>query len=189
MLFGLVAVLNIDVVARGAFHAPLKGSVELVIFSMVLIVFLQLPDVVRSNRLTRSDGFLAMIKERFPTIASISSRSIDFVSAVFMAMIAWTVWPEFLDAYESCYFFMQPDFGPAPTGNMIDDLSIAFGRCDYFGTPGIFTAPKWPLDLATLFGVFLCSIIFLLKALLGHRELELVHIESNTKTIQEDLIS
>ncbi|MGI9570028.1 MAG: TRAP transporter small permease subunit, partial [Desulfobulbia bacterium] len=49
-IFGLVAILNADVIARGIFNAPIRGVVELVIFSLVLIVFLQLPDVVRSNR-------------------------------------------------------------------------------------------------------------------------------------------
>lgn len=177
MLFGLVTVLNTDVIARGAFHSPLNGSVELVIFAMVMIVFLQLPDVVRMDRLTRSDGFLAMIKISHPVLASYSSRAIDLTSAIFMGLIAWTVWPEFLSTYESCYFFAQPDFGPAPSGDLIADLSIAFGRCDYFGTPGIFTAPKWPGHLATVFGVGLCTIVFLLKALLGDRRLELVHME------------
>jgi TRAP-type C4-dicarboxylate transport system permease small subunit len=186
MIFGLVAVLNTDVVARGVFHSPLNGSIELVIFSMVLIVFLQLPDVVQSNRLTRSDGFLAMIKDNHPDIASYTSRSIDFGSAIFMGLIAWTMWPEFHEAIESCYFFIQPDFGPPPSGNIIKDLSTAFGRCDYFGTPGIFTAPTWPLKLATVFGVSLCSIIFMIKALLGKRELELVHMESNTNKQQDE---
>ncbi|EFL87723.1 hypothetical protein [Ahrensia sp. R2A130] len=58
VIFVLVGIMNVDVIARGVFNSPLRGVVEVVIFSLVLIVFLQLPDVVRSNRLTRSDGFL-----------------------------------------------------------------------------------------------------------------------------------
>ena len=55
----LVVVMNIDVVARGVFHAPFLGVVDIVIFSMILIVFLQLPDVIRVNRLkARLCGFL-----------------------------------------------------------------------------------------------------------------------------------
>ena len=49
----LVLAVNTDVVARGVFSAPFRGTVEVVQFSMVLIVFLQLPDVVRVDRLTR----------------------------------------------------------------------------------------------------------------------------------------
>lgn len=185
MLFGLVAVLNIDVFARGVLHAPLKGSVEIVVFSLVLIVFLQLPDVIRCDRLTRSDGFLAYAKQRHPALASYASRLIDISSSVFMGLIAWTVWPEFLETYESCYFFAQPEFGPAPTGVFLTDLSDAFARCEYFGTPGIFTAPTWPLHLATVFGVSLSCLILLLKAVLGGRELLLVHMEEGEKSPEE----
>ena len=57
----LVGVVNFDVGARGLFNAPFHGAVEVVQFSMVLIVFLQLPDVIRADRLTRSDGFLVAV--------------------------------------------------------------------------------------------------------------------------------
>ena len=83
-----MAVVNFDVVARGAFNAPFRGAVEVVQFSMVLIVFLQLPDVVRVDRLTRSDGFLTVMGGRFPRIQTTLRRVIDAVSCVFMLLIA-----------------------------------------------------------------------------------------------------
>ena len=166
LIFALVAILNADVVARGILHDPINGVVELVIFSLALIVFLQLPDVVRSNRLTRSDGFLHLIHGFKPKVACNISRIIDFIAGVFMVLIAWTVWPEFVESYETCSFFVAPEFGPPLTGDFFRDLSDAFGRCEYAGTPGIFTAPTWPVKLAIAFSVTLCAIIFLLKALL-----------------------
>lgn len=174
VIFLLVGIMNIDVIARGLFHAPLRGVVEVVIFSLILIVFLQLPDVVRSNRLTRSDGFLVFAEERFPRFAGLSSRLIDLVSAVFMALIAWTVWPEFHESIGSCHFFTPPEFGAPLTGDFWIDLSTAFARCEYFGTPGIFTAPWWPAKLAIAFSVTLCAIIFAFKAVLGQREHKLI---------------
>lgn len=66
MVLCLVVVVDYDVIARGVFNKPFGGAVEVVQFAMVLIVFLQLPDVVRVNRLTRSDGFLAVMQPRFP---------------------------------------------------------------------------------------------------------------------------
>lgn len=166
VLFILVGVMNVDVVARGLFHAPFRGVVEVVIFSLVLIVFLQLPNVVEGNRLTRSDGFLMLMRHRHPVFASALSRLIDLVAGVFMAMIAWTMWPEFVEAFESCHFFSQPEFGPPPSGELWVDLKAAFARCDYFGTPGILTAPWWPAKLAIFFGVALSAVLFLCKALL-----------------------
>ena len=88
VVFALVAVMNVDVVARGVFNAPFRGVVEDVIFSMILIVFLQLPDVVRVDRLTRSDGLLAVIGERRPEIAQLMARIIDAIACLFMGMIA-----------------------------------------------------------------------------------------------------
>ena len=167
VIFMLVATMNFDVVARGIFHAPLKGVIEVVIYSLILIVFMQLPDVVRHNRLTRSDGFLTFGHVAFPKFTNVLSRLIDLIGCVFMALIAWTMWPEFLESIESCHFITAPEFGPEPTGNLIADMSAAFGRCDYFGTPGIFTAPLWPAKLAIVFSVSLSSLIFFFKVLLG----------------------
>ena len=166
-IFALVAILNADVVARGIFHAPIRGVVELVIFSLVLIVFLQLPDVVRGNRLTRSDGFLHILNKRRPRLGRILSRSIDAAAAVFMCLIAWTTWPEFLESFETCHFFTPPEFGTASTSTIFSELAAGFGRCEYAGTPGIFTAPLWPVKMAVAFSVTLCAIIFALKALIG----------------------
>ncbi len=167
IIFVLVAILNADVVARGAFHDPIRGVVEMVIFSLALIVFMQLPDVVRSNRLTRSDGMLLLLFETRPRAARMLTRLIDLIAGIFMALIAWTMWPEFVESFESCHFFIPPEFGPEPTGVFLADMSAAFQRCEYAGTPGIFTAPLWPIKLAICFSVSLCTIIFFLKALIG----------------------
>ena len=131
---------------------------------------MQLPDVVRHNRLTRSDGFLAFLAGGSPKSAAILSRLIDLSGCIFMGLIAWTMWPELSESIETCHFITPPEFGPAPTGNIITDLSAAFGRCEYFGTPGIFTAPWWPAKLAILFSASLCCIIFLFKVILGSQD-------------------
>ena len=174
VIFALVAVMNVDVIARGIFNSPLRGVIEVVIFSLILIVFLQLPDVVRSNRLTRSDGFLVLAETQFPKFGNILSRTIDFAAFIFMALIAWTVWPEFLESIESCGFISGPEFGGPVEGGLFARVFDAFGRCEYFGTPGIFTAPWWPAKLAISFSVSLCAIIFLFKVILGNRNPVLV---------------
>lgn len=174
VIFSLVAIMNVDVIARGVFNAPLRGVYEVVIFSLILIVFLQLPDVVRSNRLTRSDGFLALAEMRFPKFGNALSRVIDTAACIFMLLIAWTIWPEFVESIETCGFISGPKFGGPIEGGIFANVSAAFGRCEYFGTPGIFTAPWWPAKLAISFSVSLCAIIFLFKILLGNRNPVLV---------------
>ena len=167
LIFVLVAILNADVVARGVFHAPIRGVVEMVIFSLVLVVFLQLPDVVRSNRLTRSDGFLLVLQSGWPVLGNLLARTIDFAAGIFMCLVAWTIWPEFVESIETCHFITPPEFGPNPSGDFFADLSAAFARCEYAGTPGIFTAPYWPVKMAIAFSVTLCAILFFFKAFLS----------------------
>ncbi len=145
----LVVAVNADVVARGVFSAPFRGTVEVVQFSMVLIVFLQLPDVVRVDRLTRSDGLLAVLGDRRPALARWLARIVDSVSAVMMGLIAVAMWPEFV---------------------------IAWTHDDFFGTPGIFTAPWWPVRLAIVFSAAMCCLILAVKAATGRRVLERVHL-------------
>lgn len=141
VVLGLVAVVNYDVVGRGVFHAPFMGAVELVQFSMVLIVFLQLPDVVRVNRLTRSDGFLTVAGTRWPRLSRVLGQVINAVACVFMVLIAIAIWPEFVEMLETR---------------------------DFFGVPGVFTAPWWPIKLVIFLSAALCSLLFAFKVLFAH---------------------
>lgn len=135
VVIALIAVVNYDIFARGLFNKPFLGAVEVVQFSMVLIVFLQLPDVIRVGRLTRSDGFLSLMRRRKPALGSFMSRFIDFISGVFMVLVAVAIWPEFLEMWESN---------------------------DFFGVPGVFTAPWWPVKLVIFLSACLCVIHFAL---------------------------
>ena len=145
----LVAVVNYDVVARGVFNKPFLGAVEVVQFSMVLIVFLQLPDVARVNRLTRSDGFLTVLGHRRPHLTGMVRRVINAVSAVFMLLIAIAIWPEFTEMWETR---------------------------DYFGVPGVFTAPWWPVKLTIFVSAALCFIIFVLKVIMPDEDIAPVRV-------------
>jgi len=133
-----VAVVNYDVVARGIFNQPFRGAYEVVQFTMVLIVFLQLPDVVRVDRLTRSDGLLFLIGDKYPRFAAGMRRMINLVSGVMMTLIAIAIFPEFTEMWETK---------------------------DFFGVPGIFTAPWWPIKLTILCSATLCAVIFILKVI------------------------
>ena len=133
VVIALIAVVNYDIVARGLFNQPFLGAVEVVQFSLVLIVFLQLPDVIRVGKLTRSDGFLSLMRRRKPALGSWMSRLIDLASCVFMVLVAVAIWPEFIEMWESQ---------------------------DYFGVPGVFTAPWWPIKLVIFLSACLCAIHF-----------------------------
>lgn len=152
VVLALVILINSDVVSRNLFNAPFKGTYEMVQFLMVMIVFLQLPDVIRINRLTRSDGFLAILADRRPGAARLCARVIDAASCVFMGLIAYAIWPE---------------------------LQRSWGAGSYFGTPGIFTAPYWPIHAAILVSSGLAAAIFATKAITGKRRPEHLHLEES----------
>lgn len=141
----LVVVVNYDAIARGVWDKPFMGAVEVVQFSMVLIVFLQLPDVVRVDRLTRSDGFLHVIGMRWPGMSRALGQLVDGIACVFMMLIAIAMWPEFLDMLESR---------------------------DFFGVPGVFTAPWWPIKLVIVLSAAICSLQFALKVVMAGVEPE-----------------
>lgn len=153
VVLGLVAVVNYDVIARGFFNTTFMGAVELVQFSMVLIVFLQLPDVVRANRLTRSDGLLAIAGHRWPRFSRLISQAINMIACVFMILVAVAMWPEFLDMLETR---------------------------DFFGVPGVFTAPWWPIKLVIFLSAVQCSILFACKVLLPENR-----VSPSTTGVQE----
>lgn len=179
VLLALVAAMNADVVSRNLFNAPFRGVVEIVIFSLALIVFLQLPDVVRTGRLTRSDGFLGLLRATRPRVGKALSRLLDAIACIFMCMIVWTVWPEFTESFESCHFFIPPEFGTQPTGHFWADFKTSLGRCDYFGTPGILAAPWWPVRLVIAFGCAWSAILFFFKTVFGDEDPRHVTAQTN----------
>ncbi|WP_299898909.1 TRAP transporter small permease [uncultured Ruegeria sp.] len=147
VVLALVVILNVDVIARGLFSAPLRGTYEMVQFSVVMIVFLQLADVVRVDRLTRSDGFLNLLHHRRPGLTASLRRIINAISAIFMALIAYVTFPEFLHMWETQ---------------------------DYFGVPGLFTLPWWPVKLVIACSTALACVIFLLKVVTAQDRPQLV---------------
>lgn len=157
VVLAVVIVLNIDIVARGVFSAPLKGAYEIVQFSVVLIVFLQLPDVVRVDRLTRSDGFLNLLYARKPVLTANLRRIINAVSAIFMGLIAYITFPEFLRMWDTQ---------------------------DYFGIPGLFTLPWWPVKLAIAFGTALSCLIFVGKVVTAQDRPRLIRAPEHKERTQ-----
>ncbi|WP_299933825.1 TRAP transporter small permease subunit [uncultured Pelagimonas sp.] len=147
VVLGLVLIVNYDVIARGVFSAPFRGAYEVVQFSVVLIVFLQLPDVVRVDRLTRSDGFLNVLHHRKPGLTATLRRIINAISAIFMGLIAYAVYPDFIEMYHTK---------------------------DYFGVPGIFTAPWWPIKLVITASAALCCLMFVIKVITAQDRPQLI---------------
>ncbi|MBU2935428.1 MULTISPECIES: TRAP transporter small permease subunit [Pacificibacter] len=155
MVLALVVILNVDVIARGIFNAPIKGTYEIVQLSVVFIVFLQLADVARVDRLTRSDGFLNLLHDRRPKLTANLRRIINAVSAIFMFLISYIMFPEFVHMWNTQ---------------------------DFFGIPGLFTVPWWPIKLVIASGCALSSLIFVLKVITAQDRPALIRAPEHKET-------
>lgn len=137
IIFLLMCVVCADVVARSVFNAPILGVTEIVEMSIVVIVFLQLADTTRRDKLTRADSLLGYLRKRRPGIA----RLIDLVAAlaglVLMGLLAYATIPSTL---------------------------VDFQRGHFVGTPGMITFPIWPSKLMISIGMVLAAIQLVLLA-------------------------
>jgi TRAP-type mannitol/chloroaromatic compound transport system permease small subunit len=133
-IFVLTILINMDAFGRTFFAHPIEGVVEIVEMSIVAIVFLQLGDATQRGRLTRSDGLFNKILTRYPAIGRTMGATFDLLGMIFMAIVIYGTIPEMIEVVE-------------------EDL--------YFGSEGVFTAPKWPVYLIILIGATVTLLQFI----------------------------
>jgi TRAP-type C4-dicarboxylate transport system permease small subunit len=93
----IVALVSADVIGRAAFNAPLPGVPEIVRFSIVGMVWLQMAYTLRSGNHLRTTLFLG----RMPPVAQ---RAVLIANSVIgiglFVLIAWLGWIEFGKSWE-----------------------------------------------------------------------------------------
>jgi TRAP-type mannitol/chloroaromatic compound transport system permease small subunit len=136
-IFFLMALISADVIGRSAFNAPLTGVPEMVQFSIVGIVFLQLAHTLRNGALTRSDVILRGLLMNFPTVGHALQLLFHAAGAVVFYVIFRTTIPLMVRAYEDG---------------------------DFYGATGVFQLIVWPLKLIILISCAAMLIQFLLLA-------------------------
>ncbi|MBT5051351.1 MAG: TRAP transporter small permease [Rhodospirillaceae bacterium] len=124
-IFVLMILINLDAFGRTFFAHPIEGVVEIVEMSIVAIVFLQLGDATQRGRLTRSDGLFQRLLNGYPGFGRFLGAIFDLLGIIFMAIVLYGTVPEMIEAVN-------------------ENL--------YYGSEGVFTAPKWPVYLIILIG-------------------------------------
>lgn len=124
-IFVMMVVINCDALGRTFFTHPIEGVIEFVEMSIVAIVFLQLADATGKGKLTRSDGLFSRILEKKPEIGRVMGMIFELLGLIFLAIIIYGTIPLLTEAID-------------------EDL--------YFGTRGVFTAPRWPVYLVIIVG-------------------------------------
>ena len=143
-IFVLMVIINVDVLSRYLFNAPIQGVAEIVELSIVGIVFLQISDAVRAGRLTRSDGLFQQIVKRRPVLGHAMGAIFDLAGVMFFTFILFGAVPRLVEAYERGYFV---------------------------GNEGLFVAPVWPVRLILVIG---CVVVAMQFALLAWRNVQAI---------------
>ncbi len=138
VVLAMVAIVNTDVLGRWLFNRPLSGALELTEMGVVAAVYLALAHCIATGRMTRSDGLLTYLDRQRPKSSAVLRLIFNISGVVVLLFIAYGQYPRLLDAWQFGYFK---------------------------GNPGVFTAPRWPLDAILLVGVLAGALQFLLLAL------------------------
>ncbi|WP_323781067.1 TRAP transporter small permease [Thalassovita sp.] len=136
-ILGLMVLIVADILGRELFAHPIAGVPEMVKYSIVGIVFLQISHTHRAGQMIRSDGILGMVRKARPRLAAAMDLIAQLCGAGFAAMLCWAVWPKAVRAYM---------------------------RGELEGISGHFTLPVWPFLGLIVLGSALLSASFLMSA-------------------------
>lgn len=126
-IFFLMVLILIDVVGRGAFNAPLLGVPEMVRFSIVGIVFLQLPQTLRTGGLTRSDVLLARLLDKRPTVGYLLQGLFHLTGMALFLILFSALWPTMIEAFKAGDFYGSAGLIQIPTGPLYVIVLIGSG--------------------------------------------------------------
>ncbi len=136
LIVALMVLIGTDVFGRTAFNTPISGVPELVSLSIVAIVFLQVPQALRSGRFTRSDALLKWVWRSKPRAALAMELIFDTIAILTLFALLYAAWPLFAKSW---------------TNNT------------FVGAVGDFTAPVWPVKLIMVIGTTLLIAQFLAR--------------------------
>lgn len=133
----IMIVVCTDIIARWLFNSPISAVPLVVAFSIIGIVYLQLPQALRAGRWIQSDAVYNRMIRRFPFCGNIFAVLVNLLGAVFMSIIWINNIPRAITAFKSGYFR---------------------------GSLGDVTLPQWPLEVVVIVGCFLVTVHFLVRA-------------------------
>lgn len=135
-VFGLMFLICADIFARNFFQAPIRGVAEIVGYSIVGTVYLQLANTLHSGRFTRAELLIDWLEARRPFAGLTFKTLFNLAGVIVFAMITHGVWPSFVDAW---------------TENEVA------------GVPGDFTFIIWPFKLLVILGSAATCIEFFIQ--------------------------
>nr|WP_255552205.1 TRAP transporter small permease [Maritimibacter dapengensis] len=138
-IIAIMLLICADITMRTLFNAPIAGVAEMVAFSIVGIVFLQLAHTLRSGALTRSDLLLTLVARRSERAARFMRALFNLTGAALLALTFWYFVPVLAKAWTN------------PERN-------------FMGNPGFFVIPTWPLYALMAIGMAATVLQYLASA-------------------------
>jgi C4-dicarboxylate transporter, DctM subunit len=135
-IFALMFLICGDVAGRYIFNAPIKGAAEMVGYSIVAAVFLQMASTLRAGRFTRVEMLIEPLEARRPAAGHTFNAVYHLVGAAVFAVITWGTWPKLADAWAN------------------DEIT---------GTPGVFVFLIWPFLSVVVLGAAVTAVEFLIQ--------------------------
>lgn len=109
-IFGLMFLICGDVIARGGFNAPIRGVPEIVGYSLVGAVFLQLAHSLHAGRFARAEMFIEPFTLKRPIAAAFFHAIFNLVGIGVFALIAYGTWFKFQEALPDLKFGVENEF-------------------------------------------------------------------------------
>jgi TRAP-type C4-dicarboxylate transport system permease small subunit len=135
MIVLMAVLVNVDILSRNIFNAPIAGVIEFISLSIVSIVFLQIPNTIMERRHISNDILINLLKNS--GLLKYLSLLYSLLGVVLMTLIFINVLPNFLAEYR---------------GNF------------YRGTAGLIEIPTWPFMLLVMVGAFFAILQYLVEA-------------------------
>ncbi len=142
-IFALMFLICADITGRTLFDSPIQAVPEIVAFSLVACVFLQLAYAVQMNRLTYAEVFVDLIARRLPGTGQLLPLLASGLGCIVLSIVS---------------------VGAAP------DFWRAFMTGEFVGVEGIYTLPISPIKFAVVVGAAVAA-IECLRQFVARREL------------------
>lgn len=135
-IFALMFLICADVAGRYLFSAPIKGAAEMVGYSIVAAVFLQMASTLRARRFTRVELLFEPMRAKRPAAAHGFDALFSLLGAAVFGVMTWGTWPKLESAWRT------------------DEIT---------GTPGVFTFIIWPFIAVVVGGAAVTAVEFAIQ--------------------------
>ncbi|MEK9645047.1 MAG: TRAP transporter small permease subunit, partial [Alphaproteobacteria bacterium] len=135
-VFAMMFMICADIFARNVFNHPLNGVPEIIGFSIVGTIYLQLANTLNAGRFTRAELLIEWLEIRRPFAGRVFNGIFNFIGVAVFVLLVDGFWSEFWRTWQS--------------------NEIA-------GVPGTITFIVWPFNLLLVVGATATGTEFLIR--------------------------